>query len=186
MTNNEEIPPFQVAKLGRIFDMMDMDKDGQIEKKDMIEWGRQVCARSGIEYTSEKQKGWEEAWDLYFGNGIGTNGKDHYISALVEFSKMENALELSATANLKLFDCVDVNGDGVISWSEFKNYVGPVGIVDEEDAKFAFEMIDANGDGVLSKEEVCLACPKYYFDAEPTIFQHFYGKFDFKDDLLSA
>ena len=170
------MPEFQRAKLERIYKMMDFDGDGRVSVSDFILWGKKVAEISGVDYTPEIQKGWEECYSVYFPGDIGED-IENYVTRTIEFSKMENVIEYTANLNLKLFACVDSNHDGLISWEEFKAFVMPFG-VSEEDAKFAFTMTDENGDGVLSKEELCEACTRYYLDAVDSKYKHFYGRFD--------
>ena len=166
----------QRAKLERIYRMKDFDGDGRVSVNDFILWGKKVSEFSGLDYTPEIQKGWEECYSIYF---PGDTGEDieKFVKKSIEFSQTENAIEFSAKLNLKLFACVDSNNDGLISWEEFKAFVMPFG-VSEDDARFAFTATDENGDGVLSKEELCEACTRYYLDAVDSKYKHFYGRFD--------
>ena len=48
-------------KLGRVFDMMDIDKDGKLERKDYLEWAKRgmeniAVAANGYEVTDKRRK----------------------------------------------------------------------------------------------------------------------------------
>jgi len=59
-----------------------------------------------------------------------------------------------------------------ISWSEFKAFVGVLG-VSVDDAKVACEPIDINNNRVLSKDQLCIVCACHYFDVDNTLYKHF-------------
>jgi Ca2+-binding EF-hand superfamily protein len=86
-------------------------------------------------------------------------------------------VEHSKDINLTLFNVLDSDKDGTISYDEYYAFVQPAG-VSPADARVGFDMIDTDNDGVLSRDEVGTACARYYFDQEETEFMYFFGKWD--------
>lgn len=169
---------FQIAKLERVYDMKDFNGDGTVEEIDFILWGQKACSAMNVEFTEEKKKAWTDAFQAFFG---GTFSKEDYVNKVIGWQEAvgtETCIAESAKANVKLFECIDVNNDGVVSWEEFFAFIGALSNVTEANAKIAFDMIDANKDGTLSKEEVSVALAHYYFDREDTVYKHFYGYYD--------
>ena len=51
-----------------------------------------------------------------------------------------------------MFNCLDINGDGVVSMNEWELHYKCMGI-DPKHAKASFEAMDTNSNGVVSLEE---------------------------------
>lgn len=164
---------FQKKKLQRVYKMKDFNGDGKISIEDFVLWGEKACEQSGQEYTDARKDAWKSAYQVFFANDSGSSF-DGWVKATEAFADIEDHVNIAASYNLKLFDCIDTNGDGEISWKEFLAFIKPLGVT-EEGAKVAFEMIDENGDGILSKDELSVACARYYFDKETTKYSQFYG-----------
>jgi len=183
----EQIPSgtstFQIAKLERVYKMKDFNATGTVNEDDFVLWGQKVCEISGIKYTSEKKQNWIKAYKTFF-QGDPKNAKEWIGGVLAWQAADPTCIKTSTKVNMALFECIDSGKNGKISWSEFEAFIGALG-VSADDAKVAFEMIDANKDGVLSKEELCVACARYYFDVEDTPYKHFYGKYDQVEQIPS-
>eukprot|EP00521_Asterionellopsis_glacialis_P018027 CAMPEP_0195295238 /NCGR_PEP_ID=MMETSP0707-20130614/16921_1 /TAXON_ID=33640 /ORGANISM="Asterionellopsis glacialis, Strain CCMP134" /LENGTH=187 /DNA_ID=CAMNT_0040356413 /DNA_START=44 /DNA_END=607 /DNA_ORIENTATION=+ len=171
---------FRKEKIFRIFQIKDFDGDGKVSPEDFVTWGRLASKNMSIEFTDEKKKAWLAAHEAYFGNG-GSESPEKYYESILEFIKLENHVELATQVNVTLFDCLDADGDGTVSIDEYRAFIQPLGITNEEDIRFGFDCIDENKDGVLSKEEISKACCHYYFDTEATPYMNFYGKYDKKE-----
>ena len=65
------------------------------------------------------------------------------------------------------FGVVDLNGDGVISPKEFRQYFKCMGF-NESHAKASFDGIDTNHDGLISKGEFLEAAVEFFFGFDPT------------------
>ena len=74
-----------------------------------------------------------------------------------------------------IFDAVDADKNGVISWNEYKTFIMSLGAT-EADAHVGFGNIDTNGDGMLSYEEFSYAGVMYAMDRYDSRYKHFYGK----------
>jgi len=168
---------FQKTKLERVYKMKDFNADGKVEEIDFVLWGQKMCSTMNTEFSKEKKKVWTNAYEAFFGD---TSSKEEFVNKTIGWQAAEGTetcLAEAAKLNTKLFECIDANNDGVVTWEEFYAFIGAISGVTEADAKVAFEMIDKNKDGVLSNEEVATACAHYYFDKEDTSYKHFYGKY---------
>jgi hypothetical protein len=168
---------FLVMKLNRVFEMMDFEKKGTIFAQDFVEWGRRAAAIGGVKFTRDMEETWIKTWEAYFGDG--NESKDAWIRKAFAFKNMakEKTIEMSVEINIPLFDCVDLDGNGEISYREFNAMVMPLG-VSENDAKVAFDIIDTDKNGVLDKSEFAEAMSNYYLTAVPNRFQHLFGFWD--------
>jgi Ca2+-binding EF-hand superfamily protein len=166
---------FQCQKLEKFFDLVDMKKDGTVTKDDFIEWGRRVSHLSGITFTLEIQNAFLSVHDSYFGNGTGES-VDQWVEFIGMMSNLPDAIEMGANTALNMFRAMDLNHDGDVQYSEFKAFVGALG-VSSDDAELSFRIIDNDGNGKLSKKEVSEAFAHYLFDKEPSPAQNFFGPF---------
>ena len=64
-----------------------------------------------------------------------------------------------------VFNTLDLNDDGVISFEEWKAYYYVLGI-DQAHARASFDAMDANSDGIVSKEEFINFVCEYYFTTD--------------------
>jgi|ERR1712008_245115 len=170
------VSAFQRKKLERVFAMTDHDHSGHVTVDDFILWGEKAATVSKIEFTDERKAEWVNAHLAYFA------GKNMLIEEFVEhvekFMQQDPLhVEHSKDINLTLFNVLDSDKDGHISYDEYYAFVQPAG-VSPADARVGFDMIDADKNGVLSRDEVGTACARYYFDQEESEFMHFFGKWD--------
>ena len=163
---------FLNAKLARIFDMQDRRKIGKVEARDFVAWGRKCAQFANVKFTDEMSQRWKNAWAAFYGKGY--EGKRDWVKKMLEFGNMENNIVIGKAIIVSLFKCVDLDGDGVCTWTEFAAFVMPLGI-DEEDAKKAFEIIDLDGKGTIDDMEFAEACAHYYFDPKRSAYENFYG-----------
>lgn len=174
MPSKEEA--FIRAKLKRVFAMKDQNGNGKVELDDILIWGRKAAQISNIDFTPELEAKWTKVYDSYFPHGVGQD-IEKWMDNVISFSKLPNAVDITQDMSDPVFDAVDVNEDGMLSWKEFYAFIQPLG-VSEVDARHAFEMIDENKDGKLSRKELAKANAHYYFDATPSKYMHFYGVLD--------
>eukprot|EP00547_Thalassionema_nitzschioides_P017946 CAMPEP_0194246656 /NCGR_PEP_ID=MMETSP0158-20130606/15356_1 /TAXON_ID=33649 /ORGANISM="Thalassionema nitzschioides, Strain L26-B" /LENGTH=245 /DNA_ID=CAMNT_0038982605 /DNA_START=23 /DNA_END=760 /DNA_ORIENTATION=- len=169
---------FQVEKIERAYMLKDFNGDGVVEEIDFILWGQKACATMNVEFTEEKKKAWTDAFHAFFDGTFSKEENSNKIISWQEAVGDETCLAETAKINGKLFESIDANNDGVVSWVEFFAFVGAITGITEEAAKIAFDMIDENKDGVLSKEEFSVALAHYYLDKEDTPYKHFYGYYE--------
>jgi Ca2+-binding EF-hand superfamily protein len=170
--------PFQRAKLERVWNIMDINRDGKCTQDDFIEWGRRVASASEIEFTSDLEDAYISVWRSYFGDGKGNN-MEEWIEFMSSIASMPDAIEIGAKIAWKMFDAIDIDHGGSISHNQFHHFIHALGI-SESDSEKAFKIIDADEDGFLSRKEFALACSHYYFDKEPSKYQNLYGPFSMR------
>ncbi len=61
-----------------------------------------------------------------------------------------------------MFDCLDVDGNGTISFKEYQISLKALGETSEENIKFAFDSIDTNKDGTISRDEYAKVRSNYF------------------------
>ena len=167
-------------KWARVFDMKDLRKVGKVEEQDFVEWGRRAAYNAGVKFTNELQQHWESAHRAYFGSNVT---KKAFIQHLAEFAEMEDSVKMASDMNALLMKCVDLNGDGVVSWKEFYYWIAPLG-VSEDEGKKAFDICDLDGNGTLDRDEFATACARYYFDMEMSECANFYGPYEEDNEIV--
>jgi len=167
-----------MGKIERAYTMKDVDGSGVVEVVDFHLWGQKMCAKMKVEFTEDKKNKWSAIFEAFFS---GTTSKESYVAKVLGWQAAVGSavcIVESAKVNEKIFECIDINNDGVVSFEEYFAFISCISSVTEADAKKSFDMIDTNNDGTLSRDELCTACARYYFDQEDTIYKHFYGDFD--------
>jgi len=161
----------------------------QITAQDFIDWGAQVAKNHGVEYTKDVKDGWIACLNYYTG---GAPQLDEPTWLGLPFMAAPNRQILCEGANVKLFELVDVNGDGEIEFDEFIGYVMPLGIT-KEDAEFGFRATISAIRGIkpedvdtekmtLTTAHMGLATSRFVCDAErDSPFRHVWGRFEYED-----
>lgn len=67
-----------------------------------------------------------------------------------------------------MFQIVDGNGDGEISFQEWVDYYKALGI-NTDYARASFDAMDTNSDGIISMEEFTVYSVEFFFSAEDTL-----------------
>jgi len=129
---------------------------------------------SKVQFTEERKAEWVHAHTVYFaGKNMLMEEFIQHVQAFMQQDPLH--VEHSKDINLTLFNVLDANKDGQISFDEYYAFVHPAGVT-PADARVGFDMIDADKDGVLSHDEFGTACARYYFDQEESQYMHFFGK----------
>lgn len=175
-----EFTEFQIRKFRRAFKMKDQGFFGKVREADFVHWGKKSCQIANSGWTNEKEIAWKSVYHMHFGEKNEVSC-DEWINHLLTFFKMlpsdEAFLEVAWKGNKKLYDTIDLNQDGKVSFGEYFAFVGALG-VSSNDAKRCFRDLDTNKNGFLEVEEFCKGCAQYYCDRDPSVNQHFYGRFD--------
>ena len=163
----------QREKLSRFWKLSDVDGSGKVSEDDFIIWGAEVCKRAGIEFNDELKQGWMDAFAVLYPGGSGDD-MEKWIDHFAAFFEKPDAFQVLSEKSKALFACVDVDKNGGVDFNEYQYFVEALGV--KADTEYSFKMIDTNGDGVLEMSELCEAHARYFWDKEPSAYQHFYGK----------
>ncbi|XP_072549523.1 reticulocalbin-3 isoform X2 [Salminus brasiliensis] len=155
-TFDQLTPEESKAKLGKIVDRIDTDKDGFVSHAELHHWIKHRQRRYIEENVDKHWKEYDQdkdgriAWTEYKNTTYGFYLDD-------EFSDVENRESYKAmlTRDERRFKAADKNGDGIATREEFTAFLHPEefsymkNIVVQE----TVEDIDKNGDGKINLEE---------------------------------
>ncbi len=149
-----------ISATGRVFAMMDADRDGVISAHDYLSRIDRTVQATGraaddplvVTARAEGQK----AWRAMDANGDGKLTFDEY-DAWVDADKFDNICRFALGS---LFDLADTDGDGALDKTEFTMLRtalnNPPG-----NAAAAFDALDADGDGRVGRDAYLAAIRAY-------------------------
>jgi len=176
-------------KLGRLFVMMDYDKNGAFEKKDFTDWYKKAFDNMealGHEVTEERRKKAEKqagsvynTFTLY--GWIGKN-KKRYVDFHSVVSQMPGYKIFAKRSPKETFKLMDFDDSGDWSLEEYIHmFCLPIGIT-EEDARESFKILDTDGNGKLTLDEVAEGFTHYFSDLKENKWAHMFGRLDSDPD----
>ena len=144
--------PFWNKKLDRAIRVGDTDKDGVITRKDYELVAQRYKDLGGVS-GEQLQRVQECLMKMCDSVGLTDDTKQFtYEEFKRRHAHVDNQLGTTNTIFRTMFNCLDINGDGVVSMNEWELHYKCMGI-DPKHAKASFEAMDTNGDGVVSLEE---------------------------------
>ncbi|HBQ98800.1 MULTISPECIES: EF-hand domain-containing protein [unclassified Roseofilum] len=167
------LSPFIQRKLALAFYKYDQSKNGLLEKEDLLLVGQKIADSCGLKEGDQKyqqiMETYAKAWDNYL--ATADQDGDGKVS-LVEFLEARNKMDSSQIAKTKevnklMFDCLDVDGDGTISFKEYEAFLKALGETNEDNIKHAFEILDINKDGSISRDEYAKMRSDYGSSEDP-------------------
>jgi len=172
-----EFGAFWRRKIRTLVDRIDLDRDGQVTRKDFEDW----CDRYDQTGRVSKAKGDQfrtvlmEFWNDFMAEIVKTRPltADVYAEALSKRGKKDLLKVVDDFYNL-LFDMMDLNDDGTISLDEFTVYYQVLGL-DAKMAAVVFAAIDTNKDNVLSRAEFLAGGEDFFMNEEKSPYQLFWG-----------
>lgn len=169
------LTPFQKRKLGKMFDTMDMNRDGLVERSD---FRRRVDAlarlRGWTEESPEYARNLEFAMDEWQSLRESADVDDDARISREEFLRYvdiflddRDAVRAYARGDAQLmFDAMDVDGDGRIAAAEYRIYLEACGM-DASAADEFFAHADLNEDGRMTRAEMSHAMEEYLLSDDP-------------------
>jgi len=176
-------------KLGRLFDMMDNNKDGKFQKTDYIGLGiagMDNMAAIGYAVTAAHRKKVQKIFGpAYYGItcfGFGGKNKKRWVGYLSVMTQMPGFKMIGKHLFKRVSQVYDFDGSGDFSIDEFTQvFCKPIGL-SEEEAKESFKLLDTNHDGVLDIEEFAKGITHYLSDLEDNKWAHMFGRIDYNPD----
>ncbi|OLR91739.1 EF-hand domain-containing protein [Actinokineospora bangkokensis] len=158
----------QETKLQRLFGLLDADGNGYLEEDDFELFAAKAVRAAGagdsLEARIVKREAaalWRALSDALDADGDLRIGRDEFLRAADIDDVVDGAVKLGVAVR----DVVDVDGDGLISESEWVSLDAQLGITRTESAA-GFAAIDADGDGFVSKPEYAAAVAQFFRGAE--------------------
>ena len=167
------LSPFIQRKLALAFFKYDQSKNGLLEKEDLLIVGKKIAESFGLKEGEPKYQKiidtYAKAWDNYL--AAADQDGDGKVS-LIEFFEARDKMDSSQIAknqesNKLMFDCLDVDGDGTISFKEYEVFLKALGETQEENIKRAFDIMDINKDGSISRDEYAKIRSDYGSSEDP-------------------
>ncbi len=145
------LTPFQKHKIRRLFAVLDVNRDGRVDRNDYIRRVQALARLSGwTEGSPEYERNlhsvlqeWESVRDSADLDDSGAVTVDEYLRYADIFLDDRDAVRAYARGDVQLlFDAMDTDGDGAITAAEH-----------EAGSKKMFEKMDKDHDGKLSYSE---------------------------------
>lgn len=178
------LSPFIQRKIALAFYKYDQSKNGLLEKEDLQLVGQKIAESFGLKESDRKYQQiietYSKAWDNYL--AAADQDGDGKVS-LIEFFEARDKMDASQIAKNKevnklMFDCLDVDGNGTISFKEYEVLLKALGETNEEIIKRGFDNMDINKDGTISRDEYATLRSGYFAsEDEEDPSKWFYGTF---------
>lgn len=178
------LSPFIQRKIALAFYKYDQSKNGLLEKEDLVVVGKKIAESFGLKESDLKYQKiietYAQAWDNYL--AAADQDGDGKVS-LIEFFEAREKMNPSQIAknqevNKLMFDCLDVDGNGTISFQEYEALLKAIGENNQEIIKRGFDNMDINKDGSISRDEYAKLRSGYFVSEDledPS--KWFYGTF---------
>ncbi len=162
---------FQRIKLGKMFDVFDINHDGRLEEEDYTRRAHSFARERGwTEDSPEYQEhldftlaDWRNLQQSADADSDGQVTRDEFLDFADQMLSDPFALEEYAYHDAELvFKAMDADGDGKITAEEYKMYLRVYDLNDAY-AHYFFERMDADGDGFITREELIQALQEFLF-----------------------
>ena len=163
---------FRLRKLKTAFTRLDLDKDGLVSKEDfeLMAEKQNKSGNATAEQAASCHQSLKEVADFFWykhGERLPRQQAAEDMHEVMLKLSFEEQRAMCDKFCKPMFDAVDSNGDGHISFEEYKVYANTIApdLTDEDKVK-SFNLIDANKDGEISREEFLDAGYEYFYSFE--------------------
>lgn len=155
---------FWLRKIRKVNEVRDINKDGFLSKADFdIVIQRYKDMGSSDEHLQKLKKG---MGILCMALGLdGENARVTHEEIIENFAKHKPSIDDIMVMFSTVFEILDRNGNGVISFKEWVDYY-KVSDINTQYARASFDAMDTNGDGIVSKEEFYAFNREFYYSTE--------------------
>ncbi|XP_011403237.1 PREDICTED: clytin-like [Amphimedon queenslandica] len=163
-----------VERINGMFVLMDKNKNGFLSEEDWFVTADKL-AKTVPDRPEELARVNKTKLEFFAALGV-KNGqqvaKDQFVEVIAAFvaKQMEARSQGKETLIEKydnaVFDLVDYNHDGTLSWEEYKAVMVAGGFVTEESARSGFETLDKNKNGKIERKEYIEADVKFWCNLE--------------------
>lgn len=165
---------FQRMKVGKMFDVFDLDGDGMLQEADYTRRARSFAQERGwteespeyreqLDFTLSDWRTMQQAAD---GDGDGRVTRDEFVGFADRMLGDPAARERYADEDAALvFKAMDTDGDGRITAEEYQIYLR-VYDLEPANADYFFERMDQDGDGFITRDEFLQAMKEFLFSEE--------------------
>ena len=146
--------PGWIKKMKMRFTQIDTDKNGLVNDDDIA-----LIAKKMAEYRKRgrdaEQRYYKMLHDIY---SFAIQGKedvtpDQFVEGMKSFVIQHDVKERIKTFADYTFEVIDVNGDGLISYDEMRQFGKEVGNMSDEMVDMVFRQTDINQNGVITPAE---------------------------------
>jgi Ca2+-binding EF-hand superfamily protein len=169
------LSPFQQKKLARMFDLLDGNRDGHLERADYL---RRVdaCARlrgwpaGSPEYVRNLQHAleeWENLSETVDADRDGWVTREEFLRFGETYLDDRDAVRSFARGDVQLlFDAMDSDADGRVTVEEYRAYLEVCG-ADTSAAATFFAHADVDEDGQMTRAEMAHAFEEFFLSNDP-------------------
>lgn len=170
------LTPFQRRKIERLFETMDLNRDGMLERSDFRQRVDKLARLRGwdpdgpeyarnLEFAIESWQGVREFADV---DDDARISRDEFLRYASIFLDDREAVRAYARGDAQLlFDAMDVDADGHITLEEYRTWLGICGL-DATAADAFFAHADLDEDGRMTRAEMSHAIEEYLISDDPS------------------
>jgi Ca2+-binding EF-hand superfamily protein len=170
------LTPFQKRKFGRMFRVLDMNRDGVVDRRDFVdrvEAFARLCGwtpdspqyRRNLEFALEEWENLRDTADIEEGHGL--TREDFFRIAEVFFCDRQAVRAYARGDARLLFDAMDSDGDGKVTVQEYGRYLEVCGL-DSSYASTFFRHADLDENGQITRTEMAHAIEEFLLSEDPT------------------
>jgi Ca2+-binding EF-hand superfamily protein len=170
------LSPLRTQKLNRMFDALDVNRDGVIRREDFDHRVAEVARINGwpddapqlAEYRRVSLEQWEGLVTMADANEDREVTREELLQSAEVFLNDRVSVRTYARGDVQLlFDAMDTDRDGKVTLAEYRRYLEVCG-VDASAADAFFAHVDLDENGRLSRREMSDAVEEYLLGEDPT------------------